>query len=227
MRDASLDRSVPSRTCSSAAASASDGAIVQRARHPIFPLAGNVTNLPRNACFDIIVNMDDSESLPSQDEILWSRLTQKQRDCLELLLERKTSKQIAQILGISKDTVDQRLTAARKNLRTADRNEAALTYDRLKRLYDRVVYDPAVLDPSRATMPPTASDGGPPADEPAISSMLPTDERSGGPTSRDYWRPDLELTKRVTVIVSTLLAIVVLVLAGLAIGQSLTQLNAS
>src|SRR3546814_1772175 len=40
----------------------------------------------------------------------WLRLTEKQRACLDLLIERKTSKEIARILGISKPTVDQRIT---------------------------------------------------------------------------------------------------------------------
>src|SRR3546814_1307756 len=56
----------------------------------------------------------------------WLRLTEKQRACLDLLIERKTSKEIARILGISKPTVDQRITAARIILGAANRDEAAL-----------------------------------------------------------------------------------------------------
>src|SRR3546814_10544321 len=54
----------------------------------------------------------------------WLRLTEKQRACLDLLIERKTSKEIARILGISKPTVDQRITAARIILGAANRDEA-------------------------------------------------------------------------------------------------------
>src|SRR3546814_5832752 len=71
----------------------------------------------------------------------WLRLTEKQRACLDLLIERKTSKEIARILGISKPTVDQRITAARIILGAANRDEAALIYARLKQLYDRITYD--------------------------------------------------------------------------------------
>ncbi|WOF44549.1 helix-turn-helix transcriptional regulator [Sphingopyxis indica] len=168
--------------------------------------------------------MDDSGSSSPQDEILWSRLTQKQRDCLELLLERKTSKQISRILGISKDTVDQRITAARRVLGTADRNEAAITYTRLKQTYDRVVYDPAVLAPSPVSVPSQFSDGDP-AKDAKKDGTLPTDAHLGESPSRDFWRPDLQAETRVTLIVSILLAIVILVLAGLGIGQALSQLN--
>lgn len=73
----------------------------------------------------------------------WARLTEKQRDCLDLLLEHKTSKEMARILEISKDTVDQRLKAARDILGTRTRGETAVLYGQLKSLYDQIVYDAA------------------------------------------------------------------------------------
>src|SRR3546814_15508829 len=46
----------------------------------------------------------------------WSRLTNKHRACLDPLLERKTSREIAPMIGLATPTVDQRLTQARSIL---------------------------------------------------------------------------------------------------------------
>lgn len=85
--------------------------------------------------------MDDSGSNPNDDEDRWNRLTDKQRACLDLLIEHKTSKEIARLLDISKHTVDQRLNAARDTLGARDRNETAFVYGQLKQIYDRVSSD--------------------------------------------------------------------------------------
>lgn len=84
--------------------------------------------------------MEESDGLSR-----WSRLTDKHRACLDLVVERKSSKEIARVLQISKPTVDQRITAARKILDAADRDQAAVIYARLKSVYDRVTYDPVQL----------------------------------------------------------------------------------
>lgn len=55
-------------------------------------------------------------------------LTDKQREVLNLLVQHKTSKEIARILGISPYTVDQRIAAARRKLNARSRNELAATY---------------------------------------------------------------------------------------------------
>src|SRR3546814_12996890 len=60
----------------------------------------------------------------------WSRLTEKHRACLDLLLERMTSKEIARVLDVAKATVDQRLTAARSILGVTSRDKAAIESDR-------------------------------------------------------------------------------------------------
>src|SRR3546814_20011398 len=95
----------------------------------------------RMACtprdFDNSVTMTDSGSQPSDGTARWSRLTDKQRACLDLLLERQTSKQIARRLDISKQAVDLRITTARNILGAANRDEAAIIYARLRQTYDR------------------------------------------------------------------------------------------
>jgi len=55
-------------------------------------------------------------------------LTDKQRAVLDLLVQHKTSKEIARVLGISPYTVDQRIAAARKKFGAETRNELASVY---------------------------------------------------------------------------------------------------
>jgi DNA-binding CsgD family transcriptional regulator len=60
--------------------------------------------------------MDDEE---------FARVNEGQRACLRLVLEHKSSKEIARELGISSHTVDQRLKQAMKHLGAGSRVEAA------------------------------------------------------------------------------------------------------
>ncbi|QUT04882.1 helix-turn-helix transcriptional regulator [Sphingobium phenoxybenzoativorans] len=53
------------------------------------------------------------------------QLTERQRDCLRLVVSGHNSKGIARLLGISPLTVDQHLKAAIKTLRVSSRGEAA------------------------------------------------------------------------------------------------------
>jgi DNA-binding CsgD family transcriptional regulator len=54
------------------------------------------------------------------------RLSEGQRECLRLVLAHKTSKEIAQTIGISPHTVDQRIRYAIRTLGVQTRSEAAL-----------------------------------------------------------------------------------------------------
>lgn len=72
-------------------------------------------------------------------------LSQKQREVLDLVVARKSSKEIARILGISKPTVDQRIALARQKFGAASRNELVSHYLGTASLYDRIVYDAAQL----------------------------------------------------------------------------------
>lgn len=68
------------------------------------------------------------------------RLTAKQCECLELVLCHLTSKQIAQRLGISPHTVNQRLDGARKALGANTRLDAAVKYAKSKGIPESLVY---------------------------------------------------------------------------------------
>jgi DNA-binding CsgD family transcriptional regulator len=77
-------------------------------------------------------------------------LTDKQREVLDLLLEHKTSKEIARLLRISPHTVDQRIQFAKDKLGASSRSEAAVAYRRLLETYERTTYDDSGIAPGAA-----------------------------------------------------------------------------
>jgi len=68
-------------------------------------------------------------------------LTDKQREVLDLLIEHKTSKEIARRLRISPHTVDQRIQFAKDKLGARTRSEAAVFYRRLLETCDQLTYE--------------------------------------------------------------------------------------
>jgi DNA-binding CsgD family transcriptional regulator len=164
--------------------------------------------------------MGDSVSQPLPDEARWARLTDRQRACLDLLLERQTSKQIARRLDISKPTVDQRLTAARGILGAANRDEAAIIYLRLKQTYDRVIYDPVQVPSMAGDMRSGMSDAT------SADAMVLKDSAaaSAEAPSRIIWRHDHDLKTRMLIMAVMLIVAVILILAGLGIAEALTRL---
>lgn len=169
--------------------------------------------------------MIDSGSQPSDEYERWSRLTEKQRACLDLLLERQTSKQIARRLDISKQAVDLRLTTARDILGASNRDETALIYARLRQTYDRMPCDPVILPPRPELVPSHFPDGDP-ANVLKLRDSFTKEEGSPGESSpfRDLWRPDYRPSTRAIIIVTSLTAALLMILAGLSIGQTLTRL---
>ncbi len=93
-------------------------------------------------------------SNPRDTQNLLAELTDKQRDVLDLLVQHKTSKQIARDLGISPHTVDQRILAARRKFSVETRNELAAEYMAAHALtgkdtlYGRSVYQSSHVDHS-------------------------------------------------------------------------------
>lgn len=179
------------------------------------------------ALFDKSVNMRDSGSPLPEDEARWARLTAKQRACLDLLLERKTSKQIARILGIAKPTVDQRIATARAVLGVEDRDQAALRYAELKAIYDRVIHDPVGIPVPPRLVPSDFPDGDS-AMLTALNDRASDIEGSSGshPPFGDIWRPDHSPKTRAMLLAAMLVMAAFLILAGLAIGNALTTLIA-
>lgn len=168
--------------------------------------------------------MNDIESESSRV----ANLTAKQRECLHLVVLRKSSKEIARILEISKPAVDQRLVSARRVLGASTRDEAALIYARASGTYDRILYDPVGV-PFDATL---GSED--PQDERSSSYML---EEVSIPYNVDtehdsnVWPQILKdsegnwgAAQRIAIIVILTIGILAIVLIGLSVSQSLSNL---
>lgn len=169
--------------------------------------------------------MTDSGSHPPSDEELWNRLTDRQRAVFDLLLDRKTSKEIARVLDISKDTVDQRVTTARNALGAANRNEAVRTYARLRATYDKMAYDPAVMVERPALVPSDFPDDGSANSLKLSDSMRPAARDKGsGLSFKDLGRHDHKASNRIWIYAAIIISLVFLVMGGLAIAQALSQL---
>lgn len=168
--------------------------------------------------------MIDSGSQPSEDEVRWARLTGKQRACLDLLLEHQTSKQIARRLDISKQAVDLRLTTARDVLGAANRAETANLYARLKQTYDRMPWDAIILPPKPELVSSDFPDGEPAALALNDSASLTKHPIAVDSTFRDLWRHDHSRPSRVWIMAAMLTGLILLTLAGVTIGETLTRL---
>ena len=172
--------------------------------------------------------MTDSGSQPSEDQARLSRLTEKQRACLDLLLERQTSKQIARRLGISKQAVDLRLTTARDILGAANRDDTAIRYARLRQTCDRIPYDPIILPPRPELVPSDFPNEGT-AETVALADVSsPTKAADdAAPEFKGFWRHDHPRRGRGWIMAGMFTALVLLALAGLNIGETLTRLLSS
>jgi DNA-binding CsgD family transcriptional regulator len=105
--------------------------------------------------------------MPEADTLPLDRLkllTPKERECLRLVLENRSSKQIARQLGISQTSVDTHVRRARDKLGIRDRYAAA----RLLEAWERGAVAaaspaagpelmPVAVDPSGLRMPPLSS----------------------------------------------------------------------
>ncbi|SNT08768.1 helix-turn-helix transcriptional regulator [Sphingopyxis indica] len=160
--------------------------------------------------------MTDSGSQPSDEPVRWARLTAKQRACLDLLLERQTSKQIARRLQISKQAVDLRITTARHILGAANRDEAALIYARLRQTYDRIPCDPVILPPRADFVPSDFPDG--------EQVPLVLNDSVSDPPAKGLWKHDHRRANRGWIMAAMLAFVVILALAAVTIGETLTRL---
>lgn len=157
----------------------------------------------------------------------FTRLSDKQRACLDLVLQRQTSKQIARKLGISKAAVDQRLTTARHVLGAEDREAAVLIYSSLLSTYDRVAYDamgvpPPIAPDQELTSKVETSRSFELREAPTQFAAFANSERRMLPLSGVSIN-DLGTLGRIGIIVGLTIAILVVVLVGLAVAQALSK----
>lgn len=160
-----------------------------------------------------------------------AKLTAKQRECLHLVVQRKSSKEIARILNISKPAVDQRLDSARRKLDVMTRDEAAIIYARAVGDYDRIIYDPTYL-PSDVDLGDKPSQ----SDQPESFMLEDAAAPYGFESSHeaDLWlralkepRRDLGTLERIAVMVGMTIGILAIVLIGLSVSQSLSGMLAN
>jgi DNA-binding CsgD family transcriptional regulator len=162
-------------------------------------------------------------------DIALGGLTCKQRQVLDLLIEHKTSKEIARRLCISPHTVDQRIQFAKEKLGARTRSEAAVVYRRLVETCEQVTYeDSGIADPDGIFEQPDGPQGPLP-----VSSLRQRfrSRPSHGPEADFQVVPELFDGRHGTLIrLGTIFAIalflVLVVLGGLAIFNQLSQLMA-
>src|ERR1043166_2969179 len=172
-------------------------------------------------------------------------LTDRQREVLDMVLEHKTSKEIARELGIGPKTVDRHIDAAREKLGVADRNAAAGLAAGLRERGQ---------NPPAGALPPIdepVEGGGNPAGafsplsaEPAVndpmpqenvgrplSELLPASKDKPGTSSEDpplvlprmFHGPNGQLT-RLAAIVGLAIGMLMALLVGLSVADALTDL---
>ena len=166
----------------------------------------------------------------SEIEFMLAGLTPKQREVLDLLIEHKTSKEIARELGISPHTVDQRIQFAKEKLGASSRSEVAQLYRQLVEICGQLTYENSGI----AGLPEVAESGS--GTQAGPLSALRRRERTypGQPreTEADYpVVPELFEGRygtliRLGAIIAIAVFLVILVLGGLAIFSQLSELMA-
>lgn len=166
-------------------------------------------------------------------------LTEKQRQVLDLLIEHKTSKEIARILGISPHTVDQRIQFAREKLGVCTRSEAAVAYRRLLEASGKALAGPSAPAQTAHEVPAIAAPQ-PAADELEQARVVvekpspralsgdasPPDVPPTFPTGRDLFEGRHGTLMRLGAIVAIAFLLVLLVLGALATFSQLSQIMA-
>ena len=156
-------------------------------------------------------------------------LTAKQVEVLELLIEHKTSKEIARQLDISPYTVDQRINFAKDKLGVRTRGEAAVAYRRLLETCEQSAYEISGIatEPGFAEQK-TGPQGSLP--DPARSATVPVDSM---PEPEADFRVVPELFDgrygtlvRLGAILVIAVSMMFVVLGGLAIYSELSQILA-
>ncbi|HYD23472.1 MAG TPA: helix-turn-helix transcriptional regulator [Croceibacterium sp.] len=166
-------------------------------------------------------------SEPSAGNLL-DRLSEKEREVLDRVIQHKPTKQIARELKIAPNTVDMRLKSVRSKLGTKDRNETARLYQQLLADCGKTTCGPAVMAAGRSEpLLPSVErpDGGVFTFEDSASFRLPVPWTDAPKRSLTEVLDDrFGRAWRVAAIPSMALAIALLALALLAIATTLGAL---
>lgn len=183
---------------------------------------------PAEAGGDVIVQdtgigLDPARATPAA----LARLTLKEREVLELVHARLSSKEIGLRLNLSRKSVDQRLDNARAKLGASTRIAAA-------RRYAELVGTPELFPYAPFRVPEPSSDRPQPVRVPADATYTLGDsmtftprlpwEESHVPGAPEFWALRLGVLSRLVLILAGALGLLVLVLLGLAISEGLTTL---
>lgn len=120
--------------------------------------------------------MDDKAQAP------FERLSPRMRDCLRLVYDRKTTKQIAAVLGLSQGTVDGYVAEAVRLLGARNRVDAA---ERLHAHENPPISSPCIPDPQSPRVAPRNENGGWPEGSSEAPRRLPLPIRLQGATDND------------------------------------------
>ena len=158
--------------------------------------------------------------------LLLTELTDKQRQVLDLLIEHKTSKEIARDLDISPHTVDQRIQFAKEKLGAQTRGEAALAYRRLVEICERMTYESSDIAQAALSGDEGGGTQGPfpvPSQRERAHSVSP--DESGRRVVPQIFDGRHGTLMRLGAIAAIALFLVLVVLGMLAIAMQLTQLT--
>jgi DNA-binding CsgD family transcriptional regulator len=167
----------------------------------------------------------------SEIEFMLAGLTGKQREVLDLLIEHKTSKEIARQLGISPHTVDQRIQFAKEKLGAGSRSEVAQLYRRLVEICGQLTYED-----SRIAAAAAEADNGPGTQAGPLTALArrertypdqPRETESDYPVVPELFEGRYGTLIRLGAIIAIAVFLVFLVLGGLAIFSTLSELMAA
>jgi DNA-binding CsgD family transcriptional regulator len=167
----------------------------------------------------------------SEIEFMLAGLTAKQREVLDLLIEHKTSKEIARELGISPHTVDQRIQFAKEKLGASSRSEVALLYRRLIEICGQLTYEDSGIAAS-----PEMADNGPGTQAGPLSALRrrertwsdqPRETEADYPVVPELFEGRYGTLIRLGAIIAIAVFLVLLVLGGLAIISQLSEMMAA
>ncbi len=176
----------------------------------------------------LVKSMLDEEIEPGSG---YAALTEKQRQVLDLLIQYKTSKEIARRLGISPHTVDQRIEFAKRKLGARSRQDLAVQYRQMVEIYDHLTYEF-----SRIGTPAIAFDDGDrneagvalEATHPKLTKL--GDETAGSADYRvvpEMFEGRYGTLARIGAIVATAALLIFVVVGGLALFSQLSEVLAS
>jgi DNA-binding CsgD family transcriptional regulator len=167
----------------------------------------------------------------SEIEFMLAGLTPKQREVLDLLIEHKTSKEIARQLGISPHTVDQRIQFAKEKLGANSRSEVAQLYRRLVEICGQLTYED-----SRIAAAAADADNDPGTQAGPLAALTrrertypdqPRETESDYPVVPELFEGRYGTLIRLGAIIAIAVFLVILVLGGLAIFSQLSEMMAT